>query len=107
MMDIKELMVGNYAIKLQYDKPGEILKVTPNDIYKGIDGLHPIPITEEWLLKFGFEKINSTWYGFGNFRICISLDVEWGNNWMGIRLKYIHQLQNLYFTLTEYELELI
>ncbi len=66
----------------------------------------PIPLTEEWLLKFGFVqsqdidtifglKLNDFWY-INEFQIrnkfnSILLDVE---------LKYVHQLQNLYFALT-------
>jgi len=64
----------------------------------------PIPLTEEWLKRFGFRRVNSTWHKLGNLCINISHDVEWGGNWMGIRLKYVHQLQNLYFALTGEEL---
>ena len=68
--------------------------------------IEPIQLTEEILLKCGFMKINTTWFMFGNFCINISFDIEWGGNWMGIRLKSLHQLQNLYFTLTNKELEI-
>lgn len=72
----------------------------------------PIPITEEWLLKFGFVqsqdidtifglKLNDFWY-INEFQIrnnfnSILLDFE---------LKYVHQLQNLYFALTGTHLKL-
>ena len=66
----------------------------------------PIPLTEEWLLRFGFVqsqdidtifglKLNDFWY-INEFQIrnnfnSILLDFE---------LKYVHQLQNLHFALT-------
>ena len=63
----------------------------------------PIPLTEEWLLKFGFEKltkrfrkeVNGYWYTVwdsGQF------DVD--NKAISFNCKYVHQLQNLYFDLT-------
>lgn len=73
----------------------------------------PIPITEEWLLKFGFKKIKNTpWYR--EYRIdkknIVSFDKddkEYSYFNLSSRLctlKYVHQLQNLYFALTGAEL---
>lgn len=85
----------------------------------------PIPLTEEWLLKFGFEKIeaktdrilyrfNSTYneslinfemHLFNNGGVSI-FDIN-NNTGFGNRLttmNYVHQLQNLYFALTNEEL---
>ena len=79
--------------------------------------LEPIPLTEEWLLKFGFENVHTDWfykdivktnsYQF-YFNICLSngkitLDSGFDENSI-IKLKYVHQLQNLYFALTGSEL---
>lgn len=77
--------------------------------------LYPIPLTEELLLKFGFDKLhigNGKTYlknvnGFG-WSICldtfnIGFDYLEYNN-LGL-CKYVHQLQNLYFALTGRELE--
>jgi hypothetical protein len=75
--------------------------------------LESIPLTEEWLLKFGLNKLNRDVPAFeaGN------LIVEWlFERWTGrlyydaytsiqiIQVKYVHQLQNLYFALTGEEL---
>lgn len=98
----------------------------------------PIPLTEEWLLKFGFDnwgkgKIYSTpdeeydrfvlhnvLGGTSNFEVhnivstygntyyqqyIISCDEDERINW-GEEIKYVHQLQNLYFALTNKELEI-
>ncbi len=96
--------------------------------------IKPIPLTEEWLLKFGFEKIewpiehqkvhgwkvrfqlpmerggclNETLQiNYPAYELCnwgSKAPGEWNctltNTWM----KYVHQLQNLYFALTGKEL---
>ena len=66
----------------------------------------PIPLTEEWLVKFGYKYKS---YGYG--------EEEWKQwsfkgyslngftcNTSGVNIKYVHQLQNLYFALTGEEL---
>lgn len=90
-----------------------------NDKGHGQNGFHPIPITEEWLLKFGFEKIseNSSGKMFGYvINDVFSSDLSfvfWKTTNQagkffrhGLELKTVHQLQNLYFALTQKELEL-
>lgn len=78
---------------------------------------NPIPITEEILLKCGFKKhifLNSFGVKENGYRI-FSFTIrksEWNDeyflmyDWVGgnIEIKYIHQLQNLYFALTGEEL---
>lgn len=119
-MKANEFRIGNLVL-MDGKEVGGISEIRSNHskiLYKGeVNGdisprlsliefirLEPIPLTEEWLVRFGFRKINTTWFKLGNFAVNISLDVEWGGNWMGVRLKYVHQLQNLYFALTGEEL---
>ena len=72
----------------------------------------PIPLTEEWLLKFGFEeKSKSKNFYLGNFRFHISKPANYdgfifcdGYDVITDRIKYVHQLQNLYFALIGEEL---
>lgn len=69
----------------------------------------PILITEEWLVKIGYEKTPSGTYlqpNSGNFiwfeqglKCCIAGEYYPEN------IKYVHQLQNLYFALTGEELK--
>ena len=73
-----------------------------------------IQLSEEWLLRFGFEKSGAAhelngviiwWSSYSNsfsVRICM---VGRGKE-IDIKLKYVHQLQNLYFALTGEELTL-
>ena len=71
------------------------------------ENLNPIPITEEWLLKFGFEKceyLKNTWDN-GSIIISLKYDIFYYELLNGtVDIKYIHQLQNLYFALTGKEL---
>jgi hypothetical protein len=79
--------------------------------------IDPIPLTEEWLLKFGFGRHHTD---YANDIIYIknvpdNTEFEWGvypnELGSGIQiqnrnlLKYVHQLQNLYFALTGEEIE--
>lgn len=85
-----------------------------------IKRISPIPLTEEWLIKFGFEKNNKdyllnnvlifdyTYLGTGDNHH-IGFMFKWGNyinEGKDIVIQYVHQLQNLYFALTGEELEL-
>lgn len=90
-----------------------------SEYYEG-DTFRHIPLTEEWLLKFGFEKFiyepikgeeeKCEEYCKGKLSI-----VDWGRGFimsnsfnftLRIELKYVHQLQNLYFALTGEELKI-
>jgi hypothetical protein len=77
-----------------------------------IDEIEPIPLTEEILLKLGFKqneqfKTNFKFYLKDNE---IEINIYNGNNnsWLNdryvINLKYVHQLQNLFFSLCGEEL---
>jgi hypothetical protein len=109
-MEIKatELRIGNYY------KP-EILDdvlydvITVEDIsdlfYDPIDDYYsPIPLTKEWLLLFGFEESIS--WSFKGFYLGEEKQGEYHYQLDGgvVELKYVHQLQNLYFALTGEEL---
>jgi len=72
--------------------------------------LKPIPLTEEWLLRFGFEK-DANKYSLSDFRF----HIEEPCNFNGLlfcdgfrviteKIQYVHQLQNLYYALTTQEL---
>jgi hypothetical protein len=121
-MRIQELRIGNYVSNqdgtLNNVHTGNPHKFTIDD-FKWVDLYIPIPLTEEWLLKFGFEKDDSgveidhpdycEWYQ-KNFPIIGELcqssdktylfDIETDT----LRIKYVHSLQNLYFALCEKEL---
>ena len=75
------------------------------------DEIKTIPITEELLLKFGFELFYlDTPHQYGYQKNCIKLvcDKSKGLNEISVidspHIKYVHQLQNLYLALTGEEL---
>ena len=67
-----------------------------------LECLKPIQITEEWLLKFGFYEFNG-WYKKDNLEIYKTTFCFYIPNF-SIELNYVHQLQNLYFAITNNEL---
>jgi hypothetical protein len=72
-----------------------------------IDYVEPIPLTEEWLLKFGFVS-NPYEDRYEKGTIHIECDKTKGATYLWVEnmphIKYVHQLQNLYFALTGEEL---
>lgn len=114
---VNELRIGNH---IRYRN--EIIEVQATDILSA--ELSPsdfsfIPITEEWLLKFGFIK--NDWYNGKHFvlnKYC-SIIIEKSGYDKGVwylgdksdaychrlkKIQFIHELQNLYFALTGEEL---
>ena len=74
--------------------------------------IEPIPLTEQWLLDFGF-KVKRDFYEKGKLSIS-SANLKdyypngrvYYNSWAIVESqpKYVHQLQNLYFALAQEEL---
>tara|TARA_R110000796_G_scaffold58965_5_gene135843 strand:+ start:3162 stop:3488 length:327 start_codon:yes stop_codon:yes gene_type:complete len=105
-MDAKELRIGNYGKEITHSKNG-VVKVSKRhfeDIEDGEIDLFPIPLTEEWLVKFGFENAEDD--GVIGFNGLYFWDREDGYSLIisGTPVKHVHQLQNLYFALTNEEL---
>ena len=125
-MKANELRIGNWV----YHEPsvnettnGEFIVSEINVFDKNsINGLEssdvkPIPLTQEWLVKFGFEKrdvLSSVLYDIKNPRFSVYLNppIDKSNKWnilgieKNINIQHVHQLQNLYFALTGEELTL-
>ena len=110
-MEAKELRIGNY-VKDPYNKTIKLFNVDSD-----ASMLRPIPLTEEWLLKFGFESdrpssINQFTLcdhskGEVLFQLCGNEKYEWYRPHDTFpKIKQGNQLQNLYFALTGKELEI-
>jgi hypothetical protein len=113
-MEAKDLRIGNWVMSLingesQINAKG-ILWQSENKGY-----YDPIPLTEEWLIKFGFDEITPKYYVLNidentSFTYYYTFS---GGVWhfefegISIKIKYVHQLQNLYFALTGEELTII
>lgn len=113
-MKAKELRIGN---SINYN--GIICKVEAiTNEYVSISGYEenrftPIkiedikdePITEEWLLDFGFEKRKVDFPSFQLNGIQINcINGKWQDYASQRGLPHIHELQNLYFAMTGEEL---
>ena len=103
-MNAKELRLNNWVI----NPFGTLFQITVID--ERMYDFKPIPLTEEWLVKFGFEydvleefyfEMNDIRGQFYEEENSFELDhYELANCY------YVHQLQNLYFALTGQELEI-
>jgi hypothetical protein len=115
-MKASELRIGNLV---EYKRSGALLTVDCELLQEIVDGAinyKPIPLTEEWLLRFGFKCV---WSGQGEgstFKLSdIYLHshdfvknfylVEFQGKDIKIKIDNVHKLQNLYFSLTGKELE--
>lgn len=120
----KELRIGNFLLGKCVDELDERkewweqYQIKDAEDLMGVkDGWDKhIPLTEEWLLKFGFEKKAD--YQFSNMQLVVEfwkilnkkIDVRFKINVnesvIICEIHYVHQLQNLYFALCGEELEL-
>jgi hypothetical protein len=119
-MNAQELRIGN-LVNIIGITPVKITAEHILSISKGDDDYEPIPLNEEWLVKMGFTKPNDwhcmllelsdeedirmrsslqlSFVGCGYVSVCRS-----GINAYSAKVEYVHQLQNLYFALTNKEL---
>ena len=128
-MEAKNFRIGNiirpftqdgYELEIRPLKASEIFMVDNHP-----ESTKPVDLTEDWLIKFGFTEGNKC------YKNAYSLDVlktdfylrpsyldgfYWGFNISDEKLdcelndvkplKYVHELQNLFFAITRTELEL-
>ncbi|MEI6947389.1 hypothetical protein V9K67_09375 [Paraflavisolibacter sp. H34] len=114
MIPLQELRIGNWILD---DTSGEVYQIRKGmDIDSHSNGFSPIPITPELLAKCGFTfhdyfKIwqkNKPEPGTGPD---MELDpdfwvLDFSKHRIGVELKGLHQLQNLYFLLKGSELKI-
>jgi len=118
-MNSVELRLGNYVMIHDYAKGNRQQVVDQLDVCQInlLDEQYcsPIPITKEWILKFGFKepkytsiysielKYDFNFTGYLDYNLeTKSINLSYGF-WVTNCL-YVHQLQNLYFALTGKEL---
>lgn len=128
-MKASDLMIGNY-----FNSNGNIDVVTPNEIEalfesENREWIKPIPLTEEWLVKFGFEwqpkketyriEYNIKKHGVKKGKaisihafkdedvwVITLFEVVFIDDVTPTVLKYLHELQNLYYCLTGEQLKI-
>ena len=106
MIKANELRIGN-CVKLNNSDT----TLVPRDFQRycksfGIfEEFEPIELSEEWLLKSGFKKIGGLFYHDSFFACELSSHNELRfEDLDNLYIKYVHQLQNLYYALTGEEL---
>ena len=127
MINLNELRIGNIVLYRQDNDELPVLKIDGDsktfclDLLLGLNmevneqDIDPIPLTPEWLERCGFEKVPNgisllVFEGyvtisslFTGLPLTLSID---GNSMPLDNIRYIHQLQNIYFALTGQELTL-
>lgn len=117
-MKASELRIGNYVKRKSSNTPLRIENFVMDSVhfnrskkpyFSKVSNIEPIPLTEDWLLMFGFDYLDSlSMYeknGFGFKKSDINT-IHYDYGLCSLSIKYVHQLQNLYFALTGDELEL-
>jgi len=121
MIKPNELRIGNL---LMYSDNSGIWKVSGihefgidcfddiEETYMEYENFEGIPLTEEWLVKFGFIKDLGLTYGLDKLNISLTgVQYDFGrtyfNSWCILERQpeFVHQLQNLYFALIGKELQ--
>ena len=115
MVDVRELKIGNYVYLQNSKTPYKITEIGYSEIeyprYEAsgisseavfrtyVENLNPILLTEELILKCGFEK--HTWGIVTYYSPLFELDADFHLKGVdyNIQVKSLHQLQNLYFDL--------
>jgi hypothetical protein len=117
-MKANELRIGNYVnyiIEDDLDERKEWLEISQidaEDLMSLDDNYSPIPLTEEWVESLGFEyneyytnyHLNNTSVQFRDGRWLFSNDQSDAGCFVLREIKYVNQLQNIYFALTDTEL---
>lgn len=119
-MIASELRIGNYVIgqtgELKNIPYGMPYKIESYEDLLWSDLLLPVPITEDWLVRFTFELLEKYVYCLELIKNnSLLINIKHKSCFIGIRDSddydreiifpdYVHQLQNLYFALTGNEL---
>lgn len=128
MINPKQLRLGNYIqdrggkvlridfmkhVQEGYDtKVGQLMHIEGEEVHpmtEYSDYANPIQLTEEWLLRLGFEKEDDVFYKIKDsegWLLTNDGELTKSISEFYICVRFVHQLQNLYFALTGEELKL-
>lgn len=102
MIKANELRVGNWVLDFA-GKPVKVVRTSLNKVPLEM----PIPLTPEILLACGFAKgIDNKWRVWDNDSFYIYGSNGFYAPYVMPEIKYLHQLQNIYYWLSGEELEI-
>jgi hypothetical protein len=112
-MQASEMRIGNYAIR-----EGVVVQLDGRSIMDAESGTvsyEAIPITQEWLVRLGFNEFSRDMGRiiFRHDKDMLMLEFIKGICWfvfnneiLSNEIKAVHQIQNLFFALTDEELKI-
>ncbi len=117
-------MIGNWVLYKGANTQWDISDYYEIDNSSIMDVIEPIPLSEQWLKDLGFEKDTKGFYYIdaGEYKMevlqnafsgtlqkepnwWISINTGYASHPATVVYKWIHQLQNLYFALTDKQLK--
>jgi len=114
-MKAKDLRIGNIVGMPTQDHGIDIIPISLWELKQISQGTkaEPIPLTEEWLVKLGFKDsiLTANWLMMNKHDLIIDVGIK--NKVVKCEIesspipcKYVHTLQNLYYALTQEELQI-
>lgn len=110
MIKANELRLGNICMMPSSNKVTFITAMDISDIQLGYKNRIPIPLTEDWLVKFGFERESRRYSPTKFFYQKYPITFYTGDKYIKLNgnyeynILYVHQLQNLYHAIIGSEL---
>jgi len=104
-----ELRIGNIIKQGVIESIGISLIQVSDTIYES-EVIEPIPLTEEWLIKFGFKLKHKYYEHNENYLefwiINDKMFCEYKGASIYDNINYVHELQNLHFAIYKRELKI-
>ena len=109
-MKANELRIGNLVKHKNHEKPFKVFIIDTTETSFS-SNIEPIPLTEERLVKLGFDKSKGkidiyekgrlrVWLGGRGQCLCYIIEENTTTGHYISSIEFVHQLQNLYFALT-------
>ena len=114
MINAKDLRIGNYISDVHASEKGfwQVRRLLENLCYYGefrytYDKLKPIPLSKDWLFKFGWKEIEENLFDNGSYNVAFEKQNDYFQRYKSYKkIKYVHELQNYMYFAHDVELSL-